>query len=109
MTTTTAHDPAPAALSAPPPGPLDWRRIVDWLHADGVIAPEEAQRTIARCSQAESRQHPLVRLASVAMARASDGKPLDIEALTEYLAQRAGLGYCASTRSRWTWARCPTP
>ena len=93
MTTTTAHDPAPAALSAPPPGPLDWRRIVDWLHADGVIAPEEAQRTIARCSQAESRQHPLVRLASVAMSRAVDGKPLDIEMLTQYLAERVGLPY----------------
>ena len=93
MTTTTAHDPAPAALGVPPPGPLDWRRIVDWLHADGVIAPEEAQRTIARCSQAESRQHPLVRLASVAMSRAVDGKPLDIEMLTQYLAERVGLPY----------------
>ena len=93
MTATTAHDPAPAALGAPPPGPLDWRRIVDWLHADGVIAPEEAQRTIARCSQAESRQHPLVRLASVAMSRAVDGKPLDIEMLTQYLAERVGLPY----------------
>ncbi|WP_037472530.1 GspE/PulE family protein [Simplicispira psychrophila] len=74
-------------------GALDWRRIVDWLREDGVIALEEAQRTVARCSQAESRQNPLVRLASVAMARASDGKPLDIEALTEYLAARVGLGY----------------
>ena len=51
---------------------------------------DEAQRTIARCSQAESAQNPLVRLSNVAMARASDGRPLDIEALTEYLAQRAG-------------------
>ncbi|MFT3812559.1 MAG: ATPase, T2SS/T4P/T4SS family [Acidovorax sp.] len=74
-------------------GPLDWRRVVGWLQADGVIAPEEAARTIARCAQAESRQHPLVRLASVAMARASDGKPLDLEALTEYIAQASGLGY----------------
>ena len=74
-------------------GPLDWRRIVEWLRTDGVIADEEAQRTIARCSQAESSQHPLVRLANVAMARASDGKPLDLEMLTEYLAQRCGLPY----------------
>ncbi|MFN3376503.1 MAG: GspE/PulE family protein [Burkholderiaceae bacterium] len=74
-------------------GPLDWRRVVEWLAADRVIAPEEAQRTIARCAKAESRQHPLVRLASVAMTRASDGKPLDIETLTEYVAQRAGLQY----------------
>ena len=74
-------------------GPLDWRRIVDWLSTAGVISSEEAQRTIARCSQAESTQHPLVRLANVAMARASDGKPLDIEMLTEYLAQHCGLPY----------------
>ncbi|PIF29486.1 general secretion pathway protein E [Acidovorax sp. 56] len=74
-------------------GPLVWRKVVDWLSADGVISAEEAQRTIARCSQAESAQNPLVRLANVAMARASDGRPLDIEALTEYLAKRAGLPY----------------
>ncbi|MGZ5179637.1 MAG: GspE/PulE family protein, partial [Ramlibacter sp.] len=74
-------------------GPLDWRRIVEWLSEDGVISLEEARRTIARCAQAESAQHPLVRLAAVAMVRASDGKPLDIETLTQYLAQRAGLDY----------------
>ncbi|WCM89440.1 GspE/PulE family protein [Acidovorax sp. NCPPB 3576] len=74
-------------------GPLEWRRLVDWLRADGVISAEEAARTIARCSQAESRQHPLVRLANVAMARASDGRPLDAELLTQYLAQRSGLAY----------------
>ncbi len=74
-------------------GPLVWRKVVDWLSADGVISAEEAQRTMARCSQAESAQNPLVRLANVAMARASDGRPLDIEALTEYLAKRAGLPY----------------
>ena len=74
-------------------GPLEWRRIVQWLREDGVIAAEEAQRTVARLAQAESSQHPLVRLASVAMARASDAKPLDMEALTEYLAKRVGLDY----------------
>ncbi|TFZ07371.1 type II/IV secretion system protein [Ramlibacter henchirensis] len=74
-------------------GPLDWRSMVEWLSEDGVISGEEAARTIARCSQAESSQHPLVRLAAVSMTRASDGKPLDIEALTQYLAQRAGMEY----------------
>ncbi|HYD76747.1 GspE/PulE family protein [Ramlibacter sp.] len=74
-------------------GPLDWRRLVDWLSEDGVISAEEARRTIARCAQAESAQHPLVRLAAVAMTRAEDGKPLDIEFLTQYLAGRAGMEY----------------
>ncbi len=74
-------------------GPVDWRRLVDWLLADGVIADEEAQRTIARCSQAESAQHPLLRLASVSIRRAVDHKPLDVESLTQWLAGRAGLDY----------------
>ena len=74
-------------------GPLEWRQIVDWLRADGAISLEEAQRTIARCSQAESRQHPIVRLANVAMTPANEGKSLDTEALTEYVARHVGLPY----------------
>jgi general secretion pathway protein E len=90
---------APATGSAKSPGPevyrgpLDWRRLVEWLLRDGVISGEEAQRINARCAQAESAQHPLVRLASVSVRRASDGKPLDIELLTQWVAQRAGLAY----------------
>ncbi|MCD6077890.1 MAG: type pilus assembly protein tapB-like protein [Ramlibacter sp.] len=76
-----------------PRGPLHWQMLVEWLSEDGVISAEEARRTIARCSQAESMQHPLVRLAAVSMTRASDGKPLDIESLGQYLAQRAGMDY----------------
>jgi general secretion pathway protein E len=67
--------------------------MVEWLSQDGIISVEEARRTVARCSQAESAQHPVVRLAAVAMERASDGKPLDIETLTQYLAGRAVLDY----------------
>jgi len=74
-------------------GPIDWRRLVEWLLHDGVIAREEAERTVSRCAQAESVQHPLVRLASVSMRRLSDGKPLDIETLTQWLAGYAGLDY----------------
>ncbi|MGI4780080.1 MAG: GspE/PulE family protein [Janthinobacterium lividum] len=74
-------------------GPLDLRQLIAWLAADAVISPQEAQRTMARCTQAESRQAPLVRLANVAMTREKDGKPLDLETLTEWLAGRAGLTY----------------
>jgi general secretion pathway protein E len=80
-------------VSTPFVGMVDWKRMVDWLSADGIISADEARRTVARCSQAESAQHPLVRLASVAMTRQSDGKPLDIETLTQYLAKKAGLEY----------------
>jgi len=74
-------------------GPLDWRQLVEWLSDDGVISSAEAQRTIARCSQVQSAQHPLIRLASVSMTRLADGKPLDIETIAEWLAGRAGLNY----------------
>ncbi|CAN7281036.1 ATPase, T2SS/T4P/T4SS family [Variovorax sp. LjRoot130] len=74
-------------------GPLDLRHLIEWLAKDGVISPVEAKRTLARCAQAESRQHPLVRLANVAMTRESDGKPLDLEMLSQWLAGRAGLAY----------------
>src|SRR3954471_1824118 len=74
-------------------GPLRWQQLVEWLSDDGVISTDEARRTVARCSQAESAQHPLVRLAAVSMTRMRDGKPLDIEALTQYLASRSQLEY----------------
>ena len=74
-------------------GPVDWRLLVKWLQADGVIAQDEAARTISRCAQAESAQHPLLRLASVSMRRASDGKPLDVEMLSQWLAGWAALDY----------------
>ena len=88
----------PADLRKPVPkipyiGLLDWRKLVEWLSEDGVITAAEAARTIARCSQAQSAQAPLIRLASVSMTRAADGKPLDIETMTQWLAGRAGLAY----------------
>ena len=74
-------------------GPLDWRRLVEWMQLDHLISAQEAQRITTRCAQAESVQHPLLRLASVSVRRASDDKALDIELLTHWLAQRAGLDY----------------
>jgi len=82
----------------PPPqttfdGPLDWRSLVGWLREDGVISAEEAERTTTRCASAHSSQHPLQRLAVVGMARAADQHVLDVEMLTQWLAQRSGLAY----------------
>ena len=74
-------------------GPLDWRTLVEWLSEDGVISPAEAARTIARCSQVQSSQPPLIRLASVSMNRVVDAKPLDIETMAQWLAGRAKLNY----------------
>ena len=72
---------------------LDWRSLVQWLEHDGVISAHDAQRTVARCSQAESAQHPLVRLASVSLRRASDNKVLDLELLTQWLATHCAMDY----------------
>ena len=85
--------PAPLATVVPYVGPVHWRHLVEWLRDDGVITPAVAERTIARCSQAESAQPALVRLAAVGVARASDGAPMDVEELTQHLARRAGLEY----------------
>ena len=89
MSPTEAPKPKPGAYV----GLLDWRRLVTWLQSDAVISAEEAQRITARCAKAESVQHPLVRLASVSVRRTSDARALDIEALTQWLATRAGLDY----------------
>ena len=87
---TSARKPA---AKLPHIGPLDWRTLVEWLSDDGVISQAEAARTIARCAQVQSAQPPLIRLASVSMTRVSDGKPLDVETMTQWLAGRAGLNY----------------
>ncbi|MDB5884581.1 MAG: type secretion system protein [Polaromonas sp.] len=83
------HSPAPQAHA----GPLEWRKLVEWLSEDSVISAADAQRTIARCAQVQSAQHPVVRLASIGMTRVQDGKPLDAEAISQWLAVRAGLKY----------------
>ena len=97
------------ATTAAHQGPLDLRQLIEWLARDAVISPEEAKRTFARCAQAESRQPPLVRLANVAMTREKDGKPLDMEMLTQWLAGRAGLAYLRIDPLRVDVARSPTP
>jgi len=91
-------NPTPTAARAPHShaahrGPLQWRLIVDWLREDGVISSSQAERTIERCSRAESSQHPLVRLASVSMVREGDGKALDLDLLTETIAPRCALPF----------------
>ncbi|MDH1900813.1 ATPase, T2SS/T4P/T4SS family [Comamonas aquatica] len=72
---------------------LEWRLVLQWLREDGVIDAAEAERVHARCATAESSQHPLIRLASVGVTRASDGVPLDLESLTAFVAASTGMGY----------------
>ena len=81
----------------PPSGKLDWLKLIAWLRDDGMIEPDEADKTIKRFGSTQSVQHPLVRLAAAGLQRkgpaGGHGKPLDIEALTAWLAQRCGMPY----------------
>jgi general secretion pathway protein E len=83
--------PSPATPSAG--GRLHWRQLLQWLREDGVIAEDVAERAAARMASAESVQHPIQRLALLGVPRCADGKRLDAEDLTRWLAERTGLGY----------------
>ncbi len=74
-------------------GRLDWRPLLGWLRADGLISDEDAHRTAGRFNAGASAQHPLVRLAAAGLLRKGSNKPLDTEALTEWLAGRLRLPY----------------
>ncbi len=76
-------------------GRLDWRTLLRWLREDGLIDDAQVQRTEQRFAAGDSSLHPLVRMAHAGLTRSAagvlNGKPLDVEALTEWLAGRAGL------------------
>jgi len=79
--------------STPPIGRLDWHAMLDWLRDDGLISSEDAERVTRRFGAGASRLHALVRLGGAGLVRAGSSKPLDTEALTEWLAGRAKLAY----------------
>ncbi|WP_374317253.1 GspE/PulE family protein [Aquabacterium sp.] len=76
-----------------PKGPLDWKHLLAWLVADGLIPAKEAERVAQRFAAGDSAQHPLVRLAAMGLKRADNGAVLELEPLTEWLATHLGLPY----------------
>ena len=76
-----------------PKGRLDWRPLLQWLREDGLIGDDEAARIGARFGAGDSSQHPLIRLGGANLTDARNGKALDTEALTEWLAGRLGMPY----------------
>ncbi len=72
-------------------GPLHWQAVLQALFEDQWIDEPTLRRALERCSHGSSRLHALQRVAAVSLARKSDGKLLDIEALTAWLAERCGL------------------
>ncbi|MEP7296381.1 MAG: ATPase, T2SS/T4P/T4SS family [Burkholderiales bacterium] len=87
-----ASTPRPAATPMRA-GRLEMRPLLDALRDDGLITPAEADSTARRFTGSHSKQHPLVRLAAAELIRHGTDKLLDVEALTEWLAQRSGLPY----------------
>ena len=74
-------------------GPLKWEDLLRALRADGWVSAADGDRVVQRFSGVSSAQHPLVRLASLGLARADQPGVLDLECLTQWLAHRVGLPY----------------
>ncbi|PZP27455.1 MAG: type II secretion system protein E [Roseateles depolymerans] len=85
----SSASPAPARTD----GRLEWRQLLHWLLEDGLIDEPQVQRTEARFAAGDSSLHPLVRLGHANLVRLSNGKSLDVDALSEWLAVRAGMPY----------------
>ena len=67
--------------------------MLAWLRDDKIVSPEDIERTARRFAGGNSAQHPLVRIGSAGLTRVGDGKVLDTETLTEWLAKRSKLPY----------------
>ncbi len=67
--------------------------LLNWLAEDGILTPQDIDTVMQRFAAGTSAQHPLVRLASLGLKRADTGTALELEALTEWLAQRVKLPY----------------
>jgi general secretion pathway protein E len=74
-------------------GRLDWKLLLGWLRDDGLISSEDSERVVRRFGAAVSSLHALVRLGAAGLQRAGGTKPLDTEALTEWLAARIKMPY----------------
>ena len=90
---TSASRPVSPARRPPPRGPLQWRDIVQGLLDDGVIGAADHAQVAQRLSAGSSSLHPLVRVAGAGLTDARRGGPLDLEALTKWLAQHVQLPY----------------
>ncbi len=91
MSASATKSAAPALPPSVPRGKLEWRQLLDWLRSDGWVTPADAERVIKRFGHSDSSLHALVRLGGAGLPR--NGRPLDTEALTEWLAGRAQMPY----------------
>ena len=71
-------------------GTLDWRELLHWLRDDGLIDDEALRQGLDRCAHAGAQRHALDKIALASLPRTGGGV-LETDALTAWLAQRAGL------------------
>ena len=71
-------------------GALDWRDLLRWLHDDGLIDEAALRQGLDRCAHAAEGRHALEKVALAALPL-RDGGSLELDALSAWLARRAGL------------------
>jgi general secretion pathway protein E len=93
---------APAAVPAPKADPelslhrkLDLEAVLGVLKRDGILGEEDVLkvRADARTARNQIELHPLTLIANLKLANARDKKPLSLEVLTQWLADKAALPY----------------
>jgi len=74
---------------------LDTETVIAALRDDGLIAEADAAkvRADARSAHGKIELHPLALIANAKAINPHDGKPLSLEVLTQWLAEKAGLPY----------------
>ena len=73
---------------------LQLGEVLDWLVEDGLVGAEAAAELKKERRYYRGGQHPLATIAEQKWRQAAPpGKPLTLEALSEWLAKRVGLGY----------------
>lgn len=92
----------PAATPAPRTDPelslhrkLDLDAVLAVLKRDGILTEDDAAkvRADARRAQSKIELHPLALIATLKLVNARDNKPLSLETLTQWLADKSGLPY----------------
>ena len=79
--------------TAAPKGRLEWPLLLAWLREDGWITTDDAERVTGRFRAGASSLHALVRLGGAGLLQRGNGRVLDTEVLTEWLASRCRLPY----------------
>ncbi len=84
------HGNRTSASPTPRGGTLDWRELLRWLHDDGLIDDAALRQGLDRCAHASDARHALEKIALAALP-CRDGGSLELDALSAWLARRAGL------------------